>query len=66
MAKAHTRDSISAFECDVIRQAFLRWVAEDNPPEEHRRPAVKHIVRIMSGNETVDPDMLDWIVRKEP
>ncbi|TIX43741.1 MAG: hypothetical protein E5V40_02025 [Mesorhizobium sp.] len=61
MAKA--RDSISAFECDVIRQASCCG-DEDNPPEEQRRPAVKHIVRIMSGNETVDPDLLGWIMRK--
>lgn len=66
MAKTPSRESVSAFECDVIRQAFLRWVAEDNVPEEEWRPRAAKLVHIMTGNETVDPNMLDWIVRKEP
>ncbi|RWM06971.1 hypothetical protein [Mesorhizobium sp.] len=64
MAKAQTRDSISAFDCDVIRAAFRAWVIEDNIPEIQWRECAERLVRTMTGIEDVDPDMLDWIVQK--
>ncbi|AZO11202.1 hypothetical protein EJ074_20495 [Mesorhizobium sp. M3A.F.Ca.ET.080.04.2.1] len=64
MAKAQPRGDITAFECDVIREAFRKWVVEDNVPEDQWRERARRLVHTMTGVEDIDPQMLDWIVQK--
>lgn len=64
MAQTHLRHSVSAFDCDVIREAFKAWVLEEHIPEHKWRDSAAQMVRSMTGREGVDPDMLEWIVRK--
>ncbi|TGT91250.1 MULTISPECIES: hypothetical protein [unclassified Mesorhizobium] len=64
MAKAHSHNSISAFDCDVIREAFRSWVIEDKIPEHEWQERAKGLIHTLTGIEDLDPDMLEWIVRK--
>jgi len=64
MAKTHLSASVSAFDCDVIREAFKAWVVEEHIPEHKWRDGAAQMVRSMTGRDDVDPQMLEWIVRK--
>ncbi|PTE09945.1 hypothetical protein [Mesorhizobium helmanticense] len=56
--------SISAFDCDVLRSAFKNSVFEDNIPEDEWREYAAQMIRDLTGVETVDPDLVEWIVRR--
>ncbi|RAZ90400.1 hypothetical protein DPM33_12800 [Mesorhizobium hawassense] len=64
MTKKQSKDQIPAFELDVMRTAFRRWVVEDNVPEDQWRPRARKLVRIMTGDDYVDPNKVEWIIRK--
>jgi hypothetical protein len=55
---------ISSFDCDILRTAFVRSVIEDNVPEHKWRELAADFIRDLTGSEDVDPDLLEWIVRK--
>jgi len=55
---------VSAFDCDVLRSAFKKSVFEDGIPEDQWREYAAQMVRDFTGNETVDPDLVEWIVRR--
>ena len=56
--------SISAFDCDILRSAFLKSVSEDNIPEDRWREYAAQMVRDFAGSQVaVDPDLVEWIVR---
>ncbi|MBA1143058.1 hypothetical protein [Mesorhizobium neociceri] len=56
--------SVSAFDCDVLRSAFKNSVFEDNIPEDEWREYAAQMIRDLTGIETVDPDLVEWIVRR--
>lgn len=63
MAQTHLCESVSAFDCDVIRKAFKAWVIEDHIPEHRWGDSAALMVRSMTGQDEVDPGMLERIVR---
>ncbi|MFK0693226.1 hypothetical protein ACFX5Q_34675 [Mesorhizobium sp. IMUNJ 23033] len=63
MARAQ-RNSVSAFDCDILREAFRKSVVEDHIPDDQWRDHAALLVRAWTGSEVIDPDLLDWIVRK--
>jgi len=63
MAKDRT-NLVSAFDCDIIREAFRAWVTKDDIPEDQWRYHAGLLLRTWTGKEITDPDILDWIVRK--
>lgn len=63
MVKRQFDDNGSYFESDVLREAFKRWVVEDKVPEDQWRPRATKLVRIVTGSEYVDPNMVEWIIR---
>ncbi|TGT36788.1 hypothetical protein EN812_31575 [Mesorhizobium sp. M4B.F.Ca.ET.169.01.1.1] len=66
MPKQPTNDNASYFEFDVMREAFNRWVDEDKVPEDQWRPRATKLVRIVTGDDYVDPNVVEWIIRKSP
>ena len=66
MAKQPSNRNGSYCEFDVMPAAFQRWVDEDNAPEDQWRPRATKLVRIMTGDDYVDPNMVEWITRKKP
>lgn len=56
--------SISAFDCDVIREAFGKSVVEENIPTDRWRDHAATLIRTFTGSDDIDPDMLAWIVQK--
>ena len=66
MTKQPSNDNGTYFEFDVMRAAFQRWVDEDKAPEDQWRPRATKLVRIMTGDDYVNPNMVEWIIRKEP
>ena len=56
--------SVSAFDCDVLRSAFKNSVFEDNIPEDEWREYAAQMIRDLTGIEAVDPDLVEWIVRR--
>lgn len=54
---------VSAFDCDVLRSAFKNSVFEDNIPEDEWREYAAQMIRDLTGDDTVDPDLVEWIVR---
>ncbi|MET3522202.1 hypothetical protein [Mesorhizobium abyssinicae] len=64
MPKQPINDNASYFEFDVMREAFNRWVDEDKVPENQWRPRATKLVRIVTGDDYVDPNVVGWIIRK--
>jgi hypothetical protein len=56
--------SVSAFDCDIIRSAFIKSVVEDQIPEDKWRAHAALLISYYIGRDEVDPDLLEWIVRK--
>lgn len=57
-------NQVSAFDCDILRSAFIKSVIEDNVPEDRWRALAVDFIRDLTGSDDVDPDLLEWIVRK--
>ncbi|WP_192181615.1 hypothetical protein [Mesorhizobium amorphae] len=55
---------VSAFDCDILRTAFIKSVTEGHVPEDQWRSLAASLIRDLAGHEDIDPDMLDWITRK--
>ncbi|MFK0690747.1 hypothetical protein ACFX5Q_21460 [Mesorhizobium sp. IMUNJ 23033] len=55
---------VSAFDCDILRTAFIKSVMEGNVPEARWRTLAASLIRDLTGHEDIDPDMLDWLTRK--
>jgi hypothetical protein len=55
--------SVSAFDCDVMRSAFIKSVIEGNIPEDKWREHAALLIRDFTGSDDIDPDLLEWIVR---
>ncbi|MBA1143130.1 hypothetical protein [Mesorhizobium neociceri] len=55
---------VSAFDCDILRSAFIKSVVEGNVPEERWRALAASLVRDLTGQEDVETDLLDWLTRK--
>jgi hypothetical protein len=56
--------SVSSFDCDVLRSAFIKAVINENIPEDKWRALAASLISDFTGSEDVDPELLDWIVRK--
>ncbi|TIN23855.1 MAG: hypothetical protein E5Y31_17910 [Mesorhizobium sp.] len=56
--------SVSAFDCDILRSAFIKSVIEDNIPEDKWRALAANLIRDLTDSDDIDSDLLDWIVRK--
>ena len=55
---------VSAFDREILRSAFHKSVHEDGIPEARWREHAAQLVRDFTGAKAVDPDLLEWIVRK--
>jgi hypothetical protein len=64
MAEDHPDLRISAFECEILRTAFKKSVMEESIPEYRWQSHAKLMVCELTDHEDIDPDVLDWIVRK--
>jgi hypothetical protein len=64
MDNNQSSDAISAFECDILRNAFRTSVIENKIAEDEWQGYAALLVRNFTGNEDVDPALLAWIVRK--
>jgi hypothetical protein len=64
MPQIRSNEAISAFDCEVLREAFRKSVIEDNIPEDQWRDRALLLVRELTGAEPTGPAMLDWIMRK--
>lgn len=60
MAKSH----LTALDADIIRSAFLKEIHESKAPESQWRKMAMQLVQSYTGQREVDPDMLDWIIRR--
>ncbi|MBB6410721.1 hypothetical protein [Mesorhizobium sangaii] len=56
--------SVSSFDCDIIRSAFVKSVIEKNIPEDQWRAAAALLIRDYAGSDEIETDLLEWIVRK--
>jgi hypothetical protein len=64
MAQAQLRDSVSAFDCDILRSAFRKSVIEGKIPEDKWRAIAALLIRDFTDSDDVDSDLLEWIVGK--
>lgn len=55
---------VSAFDCDIIREAFRKSVIEENIPEDKWRSVAARLISEFTDSDDVDSDLLDWILRK--
>lgn len=64
MANAELGAQVSVFDCDILRSAFIKTVIEENIPEDKWRSVAALLISDFTGSDDVDPDLLEWIVRK--
>lgn len=55
---------VSALESDILRSAFQKAIIEENIPKARWEEFASRMIRELTGVAMVDPDLLDWIVRK--
>lgn len=55
---------VSAFDREILRSTFHKSVIEDGIPKDRWREYASQMVRDFTGVATVDPALLDRIVRK--
>jgi hypothetical protein len=55
---------VSALESDILRGAFQKAIIEENIPQARWEEFASLMIRELTGVAMVDPDLLDWIVRK--
>ena len=55
--------SVSAFDCDILRSAFMKLVTEENIPEDQWR-SIAVWIRDYTDGDGIDPGLLEWLVRK--
>ena len=55
---------ISAFDCDIIRSAFIKSVLEQNIPDDQWRAKATLLITEFMGSADIEPELLEWIVRK--
>ncbi|BCH11948.1 hypothetical protein MesoLj131c_62060 [Mesorhizobium sp. 131-3-5] len=60
MAKSH----VTALDAEILRSAFLKEVHERDAPESQWREMAIQLVRSYTGQNEVDPNMLEWLIRK--
>ncbi|RWN56960.1 hypothetical protein [Mesorhizobium sp.] len=64
MAKPQAGAQVSVFDCDILRSAFIKTVIEEKIPEDKWRSVAALLISDFTGSDDVDPDLLEWIVRK--
>ena len=57
-------NGISAFDSDILRNAFKKSVRECNVPEVEWRALAATMAGDLTGRKQIEPDVLDWIIRK--
>jgi hypothetical protein len=55
--------SVSAFDCDVLRRAFIKSVIEEGIPANQWREYAALLIGDFTGSDDVESDLLDWILR---
>ncbi|TGQ16517.1 MULTISPECIES: hypothetical protein [unclassified Mesorhizobium] len=58
------KSTLSAMDADIIRSAFLKELRESKAPESQWREIALQLIQLYTGQREVDPDTLEWIVRK--
>ncbi|MDG4899679.1 MULTISPECIES: hypothetical protein [unclassified Mesorhizobium] len=56
--------SLSAMDAEIIKSVFHKEVREKKTPESQWRDFAAQLVQSYTGSQFVDPDMLEWIMRK--
>ncbi|MDX8437587.1 hypothetical protein RFN25_29710 [Mesorhizobium abyssinicae] len=59
-----SRDEVSALYGDILRSAFHSAIIEEKIPESQWRQFAEQMVRDFTGTDAVDPDFVEWIIRK--
>lgn len=56
--------SLSAIDAEIIKSAFHKEVRAKELPESRWREFATELIQTYTGIKFVDPDMLEWIMRK--
>jgi hypothetical protein len=58
------RVHVSSLDFEVLHSAFKKSVIEESIPEQRWREHAALLIRTYKGSDDVDPELLDWMVRK--
>ncbi|MBZ9673740.1 hypothetical protein FJ970_25425 [Mesorhizobium sp. B2-1-8] len=64
MAAFRSRGEVSAFDCNIMREAFRVLVREEHIAEGQWQEFAAQLFRDYTGYEEVEPRLLEWITRK--
>ncbi|BCG87061.1 MULTISPECIES: hypothetical protein [unclassified Mesorhizobium] len=64
MADDHSGKTVTALDCEILRGAFRKSVVENRIAEREWRMHARVLARELTELDEIDPDILDWIVRK--
>ncbi|MBE1710670.1 MULTISPECIES: hypothetical protein [Mesorhizobium] len=64
MAEDHSDKKVTALDCEILRGAFRKSVVEHRVAEREWRMHARVLARELTELDEIDPDILDWIVRK--
>jgi hypothetical protein len=65
MAEDHAENRMTAFDCEVVRNAYRKSVVERRISGRSRRQHARLLALELTDLDTIDPDILDWIVTRE-
>ncbi|QND55913.1 MULTISPECIES: hypothetical protein [Mesorhizobium] len=64
MAEDHSGKRVTAFDCEILRGAFRKLVVENRITEREWRMHARVLARELTELDEIDPDIVEWIVRR--
>jgi hypothetical protein len=64
MAQDHSGKRVTALDCEILRGAFRRSVVESRIAEREWRMHARVLARELTEIDEIDPEIVEWIVRK--
>jgi hypothetical protein len=64
MAEDHSECRMTALDCEIVRGAFRKSIVERRVADRDRRQYARLLALELTDLDEIDPDILDWIVRK--
>ena len=58
------KSTLSAVDAEILKSAFRNEIRDNKTPETEWRALATKLIQLYSGSQSVDPDLLEWIMRE--
>ena len=58
------KSTLSAVDAEILKSVFRNEIRDNKTPESEWRALATKLIQSYSGSQSVDPNLLEWIVRR--